>query len=120
MSSKMFVRYENSRILPVTRDISYDSPALDAGVHEFDIYLQFLDESWQPVTPTAGTVNVYGQPFEQMLLEATGSPVNAADVNLGVSKYTPPTISGLADLIRVKFTGIEGANFVKICIYRKD
>lgn len=120
MSSKLYVRYENSHLLPVTRDISYDSPSLDAGVHEFDIYLQFLDESWQPVTPTEGTVNVYGQPFEGMLLEATGSPVNAVDISVGVSNYTPPTISGLAELITVKFTGIKGANFVKICIYRKD
>lgn len=120
MSSKMYVRVDNSSILPVTNDVSYDSGTLDAGVHEFDVYLQFLDQSKQPVTPTAGTVNVYGQPFEQMFLEASGSPVNATDVSLGVSAYTPPTISGLAESIRVKFTGIKGASYVKICIYRKD
>lgn len=120
MSSKLYVRYDNSYILPVTSDISYDSPVIGVGMSEFDVYLQFLDASKQPVTPTAGTVNVYGQPFEGMLLEAAGSPVNAVDISVGVSNYTPPTISGLAELITVKFTGIKGANFVKICIYRKD
>ena len=120
MSSKLYVRYDNSYILPVTIDVSYDSPVIGAGLSEFDVYLQFLDASKQPVTPTAGTVNVYGQPFEGMLLEAAGSPVNAVDISVGVSNYTPPTISGLAELITVKFTGIKGANFVKICIYRKD
>lgn len=120
MSSKMLIRHENSYLLPVTADVTYDSLPLDAGIDDFDIYFQFLNDAKQPVTPTAGTINVYGQPFPQMLLEATGSPVNATDVNIGVSNYTPPTISGLAELISVKFTGIQGANFVKICIYRKD
>ncbi len=116
----MFMRYENSYILPVKNDVVYNSVTIDAGVHEFDVYFQFLNDSKQPVTPTAGLIRVYGQPFEGMLMEATGSPVNAVDVNIGVSNYTPPTISGLAELISVNFTGIKGANFVKICIYRKD
>lgn len=118
MASKTYIRHEFKTLLPVKNDVIYEAET-DGNVYQYDIYIQFLDASEKPVTPTAGIVNVYGSPFDQMLFEADGSPVNAKDVNVGVSVYTPPTINGLSEKIQVKFTGITGAQYAKVCIYRK-
>lgn len=118
MASKVFIRHESDTLLPVSNNVTYEATT-NADVYQYDVYIQFLDGNKQPVTPSAGTVNIYGQPFENMLLEASGSPVNAKDVSVGVSAYTPPTITGLSDKIKVKFTGVTGAQYAKVCIYRK-
>lgn len=119
MAIRHYLSSGGSNLLPVSTNAEYSSPNMGAESYQYDVYIQFLDASSNPVTPTAGTVNVYGQPFTGMLLEADGSPVSAIDVSVGVAKYTPPTITGLSDKIIVKFTGITGAKFAKVCIYKK-
>lgn len=119
MASRHWINGSDSNLLPVTGTVQYESKSLGADSSQYDIYMQFLDANKRPVTPTAGTVSVYGQPFEEMLLEASGSPLTASDVSTGVSKYTPPSITGLCEKITVKFTGVTGAQFAKVCIYKK-
>ena len=119
MASRHYLSSGGSTLLPVSTDTEYSSTAMGADSYQYDIYVQFLDASSIPVTPTAGSVNVYGQPFPGLMLEADGSPFAAADVSSGVANYTPPTITGLCDKISVKFTGVTGAKFAKVCIYKK-
>lgn len=83
-----------------------------------ECYVAFYDESSQPVTPTAGTVEftsaaVDGQflpPPENAVIDATLCGPDAA--------YTPPSFNSVVTGSRMKLTGVTGAAYVKAIHWR--
>lgn len=121
MATRHQITNNGSPFLPVSsQTTTYNSAALGADADKMDVYVQFFNASGAVVTPTAGTVNVYGSPFQGQYLLADNSPITASQVNAGIAGYTPATIYGLCDSVQVVFSGITGATSAKAVIYKRS
>jgi hypothetical protein len=108
------------RMLPVgAGSVVYTSISMGDQTDRVDCYVEFFDASGNPVTPTGGTVHVYGLPMVNNWLEAAGSPINAADAGYPASTYNPPYMNGLVLFARVKFTDIVGAAFASVVFFKR-
>lgn len=109
------------QMLPVSQaEATYTSPIMGANSARVDCYVEFFDASKKPITPTGGQVYFYGIPMSNGWMSAQNSPVNAVDVSLPVSAYTPPYMDGLVQYGRVKFVGITGAAFASVVFYKRE
>lgn len=108
------------RMLPVgVGSVVYTSITMGDQTDRVDCYVEFFDTNGVPVTPTSGTVHVYGLPMVNNGLEASGSPINAADAGYPASTYEPPYMNGLVLFGRVKFTDIVGAAFASVVFFKR-
>lgn len=109
-----------SQMLPVgTGENTYTSIAIGSDSSRVDCYVEFFDSNMNPTTPTAGTIHFFGLPMSNNWVEAVNSPVNASDVSYPDAKYTPAYMNGLVTIARARFSGIVGAAFARVVIYKR-
>lgn len=117
---------------------NFDSPIIDVR-HDGDhytqdtgmsadymtaiVYLEFFSDAkgQDQVTPTAGTVKVTGAPVGETYLEPSNGDglIQAKDVAVAFGHYTPPMFTGLLHTVKVDVTGIRGANYMRVTVWRR-
>jgi hypothetical protein len=109
-----------SEVIPVT-GVFYTADMSNSQNNSGQIYLEFFSDAAGtiPVTPTAGTINFLGSPLGNNYLSmSAGSTVNATTVSTTNSTYTPPTFYGRCVRISATLSGITGASYARIVVWR--
>lgn len=124
MSKRYFIKNgDGSSIITVADGSFFSDPNQNKTMSISDFYIEFYSdaEATVRVTPTAGTLSFYGQPFSggNWLAAGANAAINAADCEAGISLYSPPAMDGLIDRSRVDMSGITGASYCRIIQYKR-
>lgn len=124
MATRYFITADGSTYgsqkLPVTGDVKYFSAPMGGNSGRVDCYVEFYNFNDEPATPTAGTIYFSGRPMGRVWLSAMGSPINAVDAGYPDAGYTPPYMYGSVLGVSVRFSGVTGADYACVVIYKGD
>lgn len=104
------------KVIPVADGEFFTQP-YDAGLNRSHLYIEFYsDDSGDiPVTPTGGTIEVWGRPLKNNFIQALNSPITATEVETPDSSYTPAIMNGSVNQVKVVLSGVTGATHFSAC-----
>lgn len=107
-----------NELIPVA-DGSFFTDEMSEYFKDGQCFLQFLNSSAVPVTPTGGTVTFSSGVYpNQFLRDGNEVTINAADVIAGDALYPLPTFNSFVRFSRMTLSGVTGAAFVKAMHWR--
>lgn len=109
-----------SEVIPATGTF-YTADMSTSQNNYGQIYIEFFSDAagLVPATPTAGTLTFSGTPLGNNYLSlSTGSTINAVDCATPSSAYTPPTFNGRCAKIKAVLSGVAGASYCRIIVWR--
>ena len=103
--------------IPVADDDFFTGPMQEFS--KGNCFLEFLDGSGDPVTPTGGTIVFKSAAIDGQFLDAPViQSINAVDVEVGDASYTPPSFNSVVVDTRMTLAGITGAVSVRAFHWR--
>lgn len=116
-----FVTSGGNAIIPVADD-DFDVSDMSLEYAFGECFVQFLDGSGDPVTPTAGTISFKSGVFAGQFLDPPASAtINAVDViGAGTAVYLPPSFNSAVAFSRMTLLGIVGAVSVRAIHWRSE
>jgi len=119
MAQFHFTTTDGEQTIPVA-----DADFFTGPMQEFskgNCFLQFLDGSGDPVTPTGGTIVFKSAAIDGQFLDAPViQTINAVDVEVGDASYTPPSFQSLVVNTKMTLLGITGAVSVRAFHWRSN
>lgn len=103
-------------------DVSYTTDNMNSSQDwPCAVYIEFYADVGltTPVSPTSGSINVYGAPIGTNYLTSSNvATIPASSVSYPKSTYVPPTFKGALLYGQVQLVNIVGAAFAKVVFYR--
>ena len=122
MSNRYYLKDSSgSTIIPVS-DGSFYTDQMKPSQDEAEVYFSFYSDenATNPVNPTAGTIESYGEYEPGFFLGASGGGVRANTVSSPIATYTPPVMDGLTLRVRVDLSGVAGASHFRAFVFKRS
>lgn len=110
-------------VLPTANGSFTTAPMASNPAQNCQVYAEFFSDAAGtiPVTPTAGTVSVYGSPMgNNYLAPSNAATITAANAATPTSTYTPPAFVGRMVMGKITFAGVTGAAYARVTFWRYD
>lgn len=113
-----FKASDGDTFIPVA-DATHVLSGIRSDHSEAQVHVQFYaSDKETAVTPSGGTIVFRAGLFSgQFLAASANGTVTATDVEAGDASYTPPTFQGPLNNAQAVFSGITGAEYVRIIVW---
>lgn len=122
MSQRYYVKDSSGNTIIPVADGSFLTDAMRPSQDECEVYFAFYsdEDASTPATPTAGTINTYGEYETGFALAPSANPTtDATEVSTPIATYTPPILDGLTIRGRVDLSGVTGATHFRAYFFKR-